>query len=189
VHELFTPFYTTKQVGQGSGLGLSVVHGIAHEYGGHITVSPRAQGGARFSVHLPLRDTRMLPAQPAGNRILLIDDDRALARYLETLLVRHGYSVTIAHTSSEALEKVMVNPHAYDLVITDQLMPQITGLELARDMRDVRADLPVILCSGNPDAIDRTEIARTAIKAVFAKPIESELLLAKIRGLLSDPAQ
>ena len=112
VHDLFTPFYTTKQVGQGSGLGLSVVHGIAHEYGGHITVSPRAQGGARFSVHLPLRDTRTLPAQQAGNRILVIDDDRALARYLETLLTGHGFVVTVAHTSSEALEKVMAQPTA-----------------------------------------------------------------------------
>ncbi len=186
--DLFTPFYTTKPVGRGSGLGLSVVHGIAHEYGAHITVSPRAQGGTRFSVHLPLRDARMLPAQDAGNRILVIDDDRALARYLETMLVRHGYSVVIAHTSSDALERVMANPNAFDLVITDQLMPQVTGLELARDIRDVRPDLPVILCSGNPDAIDRAAMAHTAIKAVFAKPIESELLLAKVRGVLSEPA-
>ncbi len=189
VHDLFTPFHTTKAVGQGSGLGLSVVHGIVHEYTGHITVSPRAQGGARFSVHLPVHDARPLPAQATGNRVLVIDDDRALARYLETLLTRHGFLVTIAHTSSEALEKVMAQPHGFDLVITDQLMPQVTGLELARDIRDVRADLPVILCSGNPDAIDRTAMAHTSIKAVFPKPIESELLLAKVRGLLSEPAQ
>ena len=74
--DLFTPFYTTKPVGRGSGLGLSVVHGIAHEYGAHIIVSPRAQGGTRFSVYLPLRDARTLPAQDAGKRILVIDDDR-----------------------------------------------------------------------------------------------------------------
>ena len=189
VHDLFTPFYTTKPVGKGSGLGLSVVHGIAHEYGGHITVSPRSKGGARFSVHMPLHDTRGLPAQSVGNRILVIDDDHALARYLETLLVRHGFAVTVSHTPSEALETVMANPHSFDLVITDQLMPQITGLELARDIRDVRADLPVILCSGNPDAIDRTLLAYTTIKAVFAKPIESELLLAKVHGLLSEPVR
>jgi signal transduction histidine kinase/CheY-like chemotaxis protein len=185
--DLFTPFYTTKPVGRGSGLGLSVVHGIAHEYGAHITVSPRAQGGTRFCVHLPLRDARVLPAQNAGNRILVIDDDRALARYLETMLVRHGFVVAVAHTSSEALERIMANPNEFDLVITDQLMPQVTGLELARDIRDVRPDLPVILCSGNPDAIDRAAMAHTAIKAVFAKPIESELLLAKVRGVLSEP--
>ncbi len=189
VQDLFTPFYTTKAVGRGSGLGLSVVHGIAHEYGAHISASPRAQGGTRFAVHLPLCDGRALPARDAGNRILVIDDDRAVARYLEAMLVRHGYVATVAHTSSEALERVMANPNAFDLVITDQLMPQITGLELARDIRDVRADLPVILCSGNPDAIDRTALAHTAIKAVFAKPIESELLLAKVRGVLSEPAR
>jgi signal transduction histidine kinase len=188
VPDLFTPFHTTKPVGQGSGLGLSVVHGITHEYGGHITVSPRAQGGARFSVHLPPHDTRPLPAQGTGKRILVIDDDRALARYLETLLTGQGFVVTVAHTSSEALEKVMAHPYGFDLVITDQLMPQVTGLELARDIRDVRADLPVILCSGNPDAIDRTTVAHTTIKAVFPKPIESEMLLAKVRGLLSEPA-
>ncbi len=187
--DLFTPFYTTKPVGRGSGLGLSVVHGITHEYGAHITVSPRAQGGTRFSVHLPLRDARVLPAQDAGNRILVIEDDRALARYLETMLVRQGFVVAVAHTSSEALERVMANPNEFDLVITDQLMPQVTGLELARDIRDVRPDLPVILCSGNPDAIDRAAMAHTAIKAVFAKPIESELLLAKVRGVLSEPTR
>ena len=187
--DLFTPFYTTKPVGRGSGLGLSVVHGIAHEYGGHITVSPRAQGGTRFSVHLPQHDARALPAQAAGNRILLIDDDRALARYLEALLTQHGYVVTVAHTSPEALEKVLANPTAFDLVITDQLMPQITGLELARDIRDVRPDLPEILCSGNPDAVDRAALSRTAIKAIFAKPIESELFLAKVSGVLAEPAR
>ena len=187
--DLFTPFYTTKPVGRGSGLGLSVVHGIVHEYGGHITVSPRAQGGTRFSIHLPRHDARALPAQAVGNRILLIDDDRALARYLETLLTRHGYVVTVAHTSPEALEKVLTSPAAFDLVITDQLMPQITGLELARDIRDVRPDLPVILCSGDPAAIDRATLSHTAIKAVFAKPIESTLLLAKVRGVLSEPAR
>jgi signal transduction histidine kinase/CheY-like chemotaxis protein len=187
VPDLFTPFYTTKPVGRGSGLGLSVVHGIAHEYGAHITVSPRAEGGTKFSVHLPLHDARALPAQHGGNRILVIDDDRALARYLEAMLVGDGYVVTVAHTSSEALERVIANPNAFDLVITDQLMPQVTGLELARDIRDVRPDLPVILCSGNPDAIDRATMAHTAIRAVFAKPIESDLLLAKVRGVLSEP--
>jgi signal transduction histidine kinase/CheY-like chemotaxis protein len=189
VQDLFTPFFTTKPVGRGSGLGLSVVHGIAHEYGAHITVSPRAQGGTRFAVHLPLHDARALAAQDAGRRILVIDDDRALARYLEAMLVGHGYTVTVAHTSAEALERVMADPNAFDLVITDQLMPQVTGLELARDIRDVRADQPVILCSGNPDAVDRAAMAHTAIRAVFAKPIESERLLAKVRGVLSEPAR
>jgi CheY-like chemotaxis protein len=134
-----------------------------------------------------LHDARAPPAQHGGNRILVIDDDRALARYLEAMLVGDGYVVTVAHTSSEALERVIANPNAFDLVITDQLMPQVTGLELARDIRDVRPDLPVILCSGNPDAIDRATMAHTAIRAVFAKPIESDLLLAKVRGVLSEP--
>jgi signal transduction histidine kinase/CheY-like chemotaxis protein len=188
VQDLFTPFYTSKPVGGGSGLGLSVVHGIAHEYGGHIHIEPRVNGGTNVAIYLPPGDERALPATSTGNRILLIDDDRAIARYLETLLTSRGYVVTTAFSSTEALERVMVNPDAFDLVITDQLMPHITGLELARDIFDVRADLPVVLCSGDPDQVERSALAHTSIRAVFGKPIESELLLAKVAGLLAQPS-
>jgi signal transduction histidine kinase len=181
--DIFTPFHTTKPVGKGSGLGLSVVHGIAHEHHGHIKVSGRVEGGTLVSVYLPLHSE---PAPPARNgaHILVIDDDEAVGRYLGSMLEQQGYRVSIANRSSEALEQVMRDPLAYDLVVTDQLMPRITGIELARDLRDLRTDLPVILCTGNPDSIDRGALTETNIRAVFGKPIETELVLAKIAGLL-----
>jgi signal transduction histidine kinase len=183
-HELFTPFFTSKPVGQGSGLGLSVVHGIVHEHRGHVQISNRSQGGTRFSIYLPINSISHT-AEIVGQRILLIEDDASVGRYLETLLGEHAYDVTSVSLPTKALEQFMAHPNSFDLVITDQVMPHGTGLELAQDMHELRPDLPVIITTGNPTKINPDEMARAGIKAVFGKPIESELLLAKVRGLLS----
>ncbi len=184
IQDVFTPFHTTKPVGKGSGLGLSVVHGIAHEHHGHIKVASRAEGGTIVAVYLPLHTAAPEISVHDSAHILVIDDDEAVGRYLGSMLEEHGYRTTIVNRSSEALEQVMRDPLAYDLVVADQLMPRITGIELARDLRELRPDLPVILCTGNPDSIDRGALLETSIRAVFGKPIEADLLLAKVAGLL-----
>ena len=183
-HDLFTPFHTTKPVGQGSGLGLSVVHGIAHEYQGHVHVASKAGGGSRFTLHLPEMTVAGEDAV-VGNRILLIEDDPSVASYLESLLQANEYQVTCASLPTEALEKFIHSPDAFDLVITDQVMPHGTGLELAQDMHELRPDLPVLLTTGNPDNLAPEALKASGVKAVFGKPLDSNLLLAKIRGLLS----
>lgn len=187
VHELFTPFFTSKPVGQGSGLGLSVVHGIAHEHSGHLHGANRATGGSRFTLYLPLTSASQVMAA-VGQRILLIEDDPAMARYLETLLADQSYLVTMAALPTEALEKFVARPDSFDLVVANQLMPKGTGLEVARDMLALRPDLPVIITTGNPDQIGSDELLLSGVRAVFGKPIESELLLAKIAGLLKKKA-
>jgi len=185
--ELFTPFYTTKEVGQGSGLGLSVVHGIVHEAGGHLKIRPRNPVGTQVSVFFPLKDFVPRADPSRAQKILLVEDDESVRRYFEALLNHESYDVTVANLSTIALEKFISNPQAYDLIITDQVMPHMTGLELARDMHALRADIPIILCSANPGALDGNDLAESGITAIFSKPLEVELLLAKIKSLLNIP--
>ncbi len=198
-YELFTPFFTTKPVGRGSGLGLSVVHGIVHEHGGHIVASPRpATGGAdgneaqlptgsRFVVFLPLETPPVATGVSQGH-VLLIEDDPSMASYLQTLLEEQSYQVTSAALPTTALEKFMAAPDSFDLVITDQLMPHGTGLELAQDLLGLRPDLPIIITTGSRDLINVDRAKQTGIKAVFNKPIDSELLLSRVRSLIQGTA-
>ncbi|MCR9277587.1 MAG: response regulator [Pseudomonadaceae bacterium] len=184
--ELFTPFFTTKTVGEGSGLGLSVVHGITHEYGGHVHLSNRAQGGGRVSVFLPVSEEYVThAADPARQpHILLIEDDASVRRYLNTLLAAEQFQVTSLALATEALERFAREPSAFDLVITDQLMAVGSGLELAQDMLAIRPDLPIIIATGNPEGLSDADIVRSGIKAVFAKPLDRERLITKVRALL-----
>jgi signal transduction histidine kinase/CheY-like chemotaxis protein len=184
--QLFTPFHTSKDVGQGTGLGLSVVHGIVHEHGGHIRAQNRAGGGARFTIYLPLQQSAVAAPVKAGTkRILLIEDDASVASYLQSLLDDDEYQTTFARMPTEALETFVANPDAFDLVITDYLMPQGTGLELAEDLHALRPDLPIILTTGNANNLDKDALDSASVDFVFEKPLNSEALLAKIRGLLA----
>ncbi len=181
---IFTPFQTSKAVGQGIGLGLSVVHGIVHEHGGHVHASNRAEGGARFVVYFPPEPAR-LGVQATGKRILLIEDDPSVAMYLESLLDPDEFETISAAMPTEALETFVANPESFDLVITDHLMPQGTGLELAEDIHALRPDLPVILTTGNANNLDPNALASASLAGIFEKPLNSEQLLAKIRALLA----
>ena len=188
--DLFAPFYTTKPTGQGSGLGLSIVHGIAHECGGHVVASNRARGGARFSLFFPLSHPAPArePVATDKRRILLIEDDASVGRYLEALLDENAFDVTLANLPTAALETFMAMPETFDLVITDQQMPILTGLEIARDIHQLRPEVPIILTSGNPTQFDIAELAGVGIRDIFGKPIEAERLLARITGLLKTAA-
>ncbi len=188
--DLFTPFHTTKDVGQGTGLGLSVVHGICHENGGHIHASNRATRGARFAVYLPVSDALDTAAHRPElalhrNRILVIEDEPSVASYLESLLRDAEFVPVIRRQPTQALETFVADPDGYDLVITDHLMPEGTGLDLAEDLRALRPDLPIILTTGNTNNLGASDVRHAAIQAVFQKPLNSEQLLAKIRGLLA----
>lgn len=187
VDTLFQPFRTSKAVGEGSGLGLSVVHGIAHEVGGHVRAGNRAQGGARFSVHLPAEPKRLLQQDGAiasTPRILIVEDEAAVARYLSELFEARGFHVDSFSHGTEALQQFAANPDAFDIVISDQVMPIGSGLELATDMLGIRPDLPVIILTGDPGQITDADVVRSGIKAVMGKPIERDRLLAKVRALV-----
>jgi len=194
VGRIFDPFFTTKQVDEGTGMGLSVVHGIVKNHDGAITVFSKPGKGAVFHVLLPLItgdpeqvDSEYNQVVPTGNeRVLLVDDDGILLETQERILLRLGYAVVPMQTSLEALEEFKKQPHKFDLVITDQTMPRMTGLELAREFIAVRPDIRIILCTGYSESVSE-ELARSVgISAFLMKPVVLGKLARTVRDVLDE---
>jgi PAS domain S-box-containing protein len=187
LERIFEPFFTTKPVGKGTGLGLAVVHGIVQAHNGAITVESEVGRGSTFRLYFPgqqqlavLPATRTLLAPfGAGQRILLLDDEPALTSSLQRLLVRLNYQVTTTNSARESLQWCRRDPAQFDLVITDLTMPEMTGLEVARQLQALRPDLPVILASGFSADLDRESLAAAGICELLEKPI-SRLTLANV---------
>jgi len=194
VERIFDPFFTTKQVDEGTGMGLSVVHGIVKNHDGAITVFSKPGKGAVFHVLLPMitAETELAGRSysqfiPTGNeRILLVDDDSILLETQERILLRLGYAVVACQSSVAALEKFKRQPQNFDLVITDQTMPQMTGLALARECFAVRPDMPIILCTGFSESVSE-EMARAAgVSAFLMKPVVMGKLAHTVRDILDE---
>ncbi len=188
---IFDPFFTTKQLGEGSGMGLSVVHGIVKAHNGVITVNSHASVGSTFNVYLPQHEGAInaddaSPVEvPLGKeRVLLIDDNRELARVEGRVLERLGYQVTIDDSSVSALDRFNEDPAAWDLVITDQAMPKMTGVNLAREMMKIRPDIPVILLTGYSDIVTAEKAKSMGIREFVMKPVLSQELGITIRRVL-----
>ena len=186
---LFEPFFTTKPVGQGSGMGLAVVHGIMTRLDGHIIVESRAGEGCCIRLlfqPIPVSSPEDIEEQVRGNgeHLLVVDDEPELAGYLHELLELNGYQVTKKTDSRSALDKLTEDPDAIDLLITDQTMPDMSGMELIDCFRKLRAEIPVILCSGFSEKIDREQARKIGIR-YLAKPIKSEQLLHMVREALA----
>ena len=192
VGRIFDPFFTTKRPGEGTGMGLSVVHGIVHKLGGAIGVEsvpglgttmrvllPRARGGAEQAEAL----AQPLPAGQA--RILLVDDEAALLAIWREVLESHGYEVGTAQNGEEALALFARNPDGFDLLLTDQIMPGMSGTELVRGALALRPGLPVILCTGYSDARARDAAASLGIVEILAKPVRQADLIRSLERALS----
>jgi two-component system, cell cycle sensor histidine kinase and response regulator CckA len=182
----FEPFFTTKPMGLGSGLGLSIVHGIAGKHGGIVLASSRPGRGARFEIYLPGRPATAAVTVPNRSesppsdkklRVLCVDDEPAVLRVLAQVLERAGHEVTTAASPHDALRKVQTHPGASDLVITDQSMPQLTGIELAARVYEIRRDMPVILLSGYAET-EWVKAATPNVRSFLRKPFDA-LELAK----------
>ena len=194
LERIFEPYFTTKEAGKGTGLGLAVTHGIVASHGGHIEVGSSEGRGSTFTVYLPLHQA--LPAAPeateetaevrGGNeRILVVDDEKEIVQLLELFLQGYGYQVIGQVDSVAAYEWFCTNPHEVDLVITDMSMPHLGGRELASKMLAVRPDLPIILCSGFSDVFDEEGIKQLGIRSFFLKPFrEKEVVARRVRELL-----
>jgi PAS domain S-box-containing protein len=174
---IFEPFFTTKDVGEGTGLGLATVHGIVSGHGGTIAVSSRRGRGTTFTIYLPLRERVAAPAQPPPGAlsqeqgcVLMVDDDAMLVQLGCAQLERLGYEAVGCTDSHAALDTFRAAPTRFDLVITDSTMPGMTGVMLAHELQRIRPDLPVILCSGSHESLDRKRATAQGIAAVLPKP-------------------
>lgn len=189
MERVFDPFFTTKPTGEGTGLGLSVTHGIVESHGGAVVVSSKPGQGACFQVFLPAHEgdaeTRETSGEmPGGSEsVLLVDDDPGVLRAMSQMLEALGYTVT-ACGGKEALRRILATPWAYDCLITDQAMPGITGQDLATRAKQTRSDLPVILCTGYADPPDEKEGQGAALDGFLMKPVFIHELAWKVREVL-----
>ncbi len=192
VERIFEPFFTTKPSGQGTGMGLSVVHGIVKSHGGSISVYSEPGIGTTFNVYLPRigslessREEKPQPVIPGGKeRVLLVDDEEMIVAMLKEALERMGYRVDARTDSRHALESFEKDPFAYDMVISDQTMPVLSGMELAEKMQRLRPDIPIILCTGFSERINREMGVGAGFRECIMKPVvKSELALAMRRVL------
>jgi signal transduction histidine kinase len=194
MEKIFDPFFTTKDVDQGTGMGLSTVHGIVEQHKGFVSVSSTPGRGSVFDLFLPESDaTGLFPARRESNdlprgfeRILFVDDDALLADLGVMLLSNQGYHVEASTSSLAALERFAEDPNRFDLLITDQTMPQMTGLDLARQVRRIRPAMPVILSTGYSSKTSPEELARHGINAFCLKPLKLADLAQTVRFVLDN---
>jgi CheY-like chemotaxis protein len=188
----FEPYFTTKPVGAGSGLGLAVVHGIGVSLGGAVTLESAPGRGTTVSVWLPRLDvaaaaTRTAaPAPDGGNgRILLVDDDPPVARALSRMLESLGYEVTIAGDGATALARFRAEPDRFDAVITDQTLPGMRGDELTTALLEVRPGLPIVICTGFSERLDDEAARALGARALLMKPLDRAQLGEAVRAAIA----
>lgn len=192
-NKIFDPYFTTKETGRGTGMGLAIAHGIIKSYGGFITCQSEMGVGTVFDVSLPALSEQIVPEPeefssiPVGTeRILFIDDEPILVEMSKNMLSRLGYSVTVRTNSLEALTTFQKQPEAFDLVITDQTMPGVTGFDLARKMLQIRPNLPIILCTGYSSLITEEQVKSFGIKGFSLKPLVKKDIAGLIRKVLDE---
>jgi len=190
--KIFEPFFTTKEKGKGTGMGLSVVHGIVKSMNGAIQVDSEPGKGTQFYVYLPLEKSILVEyetrpkaeIQKGTEQILLVDDEDAILTMEKLMLERLGYHVTSRTSSMEALEAFRDSPYKFNLVITDMAMPNMPGDKLSLELTKVRPDIPVLLCTGFSETMSKETAASLGIKGFLLKPIVMKDLSQKIREVL-----
>ena len=193
LERIFDPFFTTKAAGMGTGLGLSLVHGIVADLGGGVDVDSRVGAGSAFTVYLPWHGSAQANeaqsdpvARGSGETILLIDDEEALVRLGEEMMAELGYEPVGFASSAAALQSLRNTPQRFDAVLSDEAMPEMTGSELAREIRRIRPDIPIVLMSGyvTPALIDRAR--EIGVKNVLAKPLAARDIARSLADALHD---
>ncbi len=189
---IFDPFFTTKGVHEGTGMGLSIVLGIVKSHKGSLQVNSERGKGTTFAIYFPALENAQSSKkeeasaqQKQGNeRILFVDDEEMLAILGGRILEQLGYAVTVRLSSLDALETFKANPAAFDVVVTDQSMPEMSGVELSMQLLKIRPDIPIVLCTGYSKKITEKEAIRIGIKKYLTKPFDTKRLAKCIRDVL-----
>ncbi len=191
LRRIFEPYFTTKEKGVGTGMGLAVVHGIVKSYGGAITVQSAPGHGSAFNVYFPLveKDAASVPkvmqAFPTGReRILYVDDEQSLVDVGKQMLEKLGYQVVTSTNSAEALQLFRAKPDGFDLVITDLTMPALSGDRLVTELIEIRSDVPVILCSGYSEHMTGKHFHEIGVRSFLMKPLVIADLATTVRRVL-----
>jgi len=193
IPKIFEPYFTTKQKGKGTGLGLAVVHGIVQKHGGAIRVYSEPGQGTTFHVYLPAvaeacprKDQAPLPIPTGSETILLVDDEQALVDMASEMLAQLGYKVVTRSSGVEALALFEAKPGTFDLVITDMTMPKLTGEQFASHIKAIRPDVPVILCTGFSERISQDQAEALGIESFLMKPLLPSDLARTVRRVLDE---
>ena len=192
MNKIFDPYFTTKATGKGTGLGLSVVQGIVKRCHGGIRIYSEPEKGTEIQVYLPIADREVEPIrtdhsetiQGGTEKILLVDDKVVVARTEQQLLERLGYRVTIRTGSVDGLEAFKANPERFDIVVTDMNMPNMTGVQLAGEIKKIRPDIPIILCTGFSYQVNEEKSKALGIQGFIMKPVMTKEIAGVIRKVL-----
>ncbi len=196
LERMFDPFFTTKGVGEGTGLGLSLVHGIIAELGGAIDVATRPGEGTKFEIWLPVAGEAGRPVVEAvgelprghGETVMIVDDERPLVALAKEMLAGLGYQPVGFESSTAALQAFQAEPRRFDLILTDEAMPDLVGTELAHEIRRIQPTLPIILMSGHGGAQLAQRAAAVGAKEVLRKPLRGRDLAESLARVLGSPA-
>jgi signal transduction histidine kinase/ActR/RegA family two-component response regulator len=196
IERIFDPYFTTKQPGKGTGMGLSVVHGIARSHGGTITVDGAVGKGTTFHVYLPKLEGELtsttekeIPIPSGHESILFVDDEEALVDVGKEMMEEFGYKVVTCTDATEALKVFRAEPEKFDLVITDKSMPHMSGFELAEELFRIRSDTSVILLTGFSDTADMEKAKAEGFKDLVMKPLVMREMAETIRRVLDQKSQ
>jgi PAS domain S-box-containing protein len=191
LHRIFDPFFTTKKRGEGTGMGLSVVHGIVKSYGGYIYAHSQLEEGSTFEILFPAQEPAAAPAAtlempiPTGSEsILFVDDETMIVDIVQRMLESLGYRVTARTSAMEALDVFKTDPDSFDLVVTDMTMPKMTGLDLAEKIFQIRQDFPIVLCTGFDVTMNEEKIAEHGLQDIIYKPILRRNMATVVRKVL-----
>jgi len=191
---IFDPFFTTKEVSKGTGMGLSVVHGMVHSHQGHITVQSRPDfDGTRIQIMMlpaageesleqgsPGMEQEQITDKINGLKVMVVDDERAMSSLLQNLLEHYGATVEPFNDPLKALETFKANPGHYDLVVTDETMPKLSGLDLSRQLLDARKDIPIILCTGFSETVNDKVVKEVGIRKLLHKPVPNRVFVEEV---------
>ncbi|MCK5163775.1 MAG: response regulator, partial [Desulfobacula sp.] len=191
IDRIFDPYFTTKEIGKGSGMGLAVVQGIINNHNGTITVDSQPGKGTSFSILFPIIDekpeaeTTITDDLPCGiETILFVDDEESIADVTGQILEQLGYTVQTQTSPQDALKLFQSKPSDFDLVITDMTMPQMNGIKLSEKLMGSRSDIPVIICTGHSSLIDEEKAGQIGIAAYVTKPVSMSKIAKTIRKIL-----